>query len=104
MYLKQDNVINYESFQWNVGHSTLCNKVIFIASCIANVLANEIGWSDELERRRLFGSNPYSSRCIGFIDDILIKFRRPWNHSNYVEWFNGCKKMYCMNNTIVMSH
>lgn len=80
MYLKQYNVINYESFQWNVARSTLWDSVIFIASCITNVLANEIAWYDELERRRLFGSDPHPSRCIRFIDDILVKIRRPWNN------------------------
>lgn len=31
MYLKHDDEINYESFQWNVTPTTLCNNVIFIA-------------------------------------------------------------------------
>jgi hypothetical protein len=42
MYLKHDNVISYESFQWNVECSILCDDVIFIASCIIGTLAYEM--------------------------------------------------------------
>ena len=51
MYLKHDNVITYESFQWNVTCMTLCDDVIFITLCITGALAHEIPWPDEIERR-----------------------------------------------------
>lgn len=104
MYLKHDNVISYESFQWNVARSTLCDDVIFIASCITDALAHEISWPNEVERRRLSRLNPHFPGCIGIIDGTLVKIRKPWNNPNHTKWFNGRKKMYCMNNTVVVSH
>ncbi len=35
---------------------------------------------------------------------ILIDIRKPWNNPIYRSWFNGWKKMYCMNNTMVIDH
>lgn len=32
MYLKHDNVVNYESFECNVVHSNLCDNVMFTVS------------------------------------------------------------------------
>lgn len=49
MYLKHDNVISYESFQWNVARSTLYDDVLFIALYIIDALVNEIAWPNELE-------------------------------------------------------
>lgn len=49
MYLKHDNIMSYESFQWNVACSTLCNDVNFIALCINNTLPHKISSPDEVE-------------------------------------------------------
>lgn len=59
MYLNHDNVISFYSFQWNFACFTLCNDVIFIASCINNAFAHKISWPDEVERRRLLILNPH---------------------------------------------
>lgn len=49
MYLKHHNVIVYDSSQWNVACSILCDDVIFIALCIIDTLAHEMAWLDEVE-------------------------------------------------------
>ncbi len=41
--------------------------------------------------------------CIGFIDET-IKIHNLWNNPSHHSWFNGRKKMYCMNNIVVMDH
>jgi hypothetical protein len=33
-----------------------------------------------------------------------MKICKPWNNLGHCSWFNGWKKMYCMNNIIVMDH
>ena len=104
MHLKHDNVVAYESFQWNVDRSNLCDDAIFIASCINVAFAHEIYWSNEMERRRFASINLYFSGCFGIIDDVLVKIWKPWNNSNHAIWLNGRKKMYCMNYTVVVSH
>ncbi len=40
--------------------------------------------------------------CIKFIDGTLIEICK--NNLDHRSWFNGCKKMYCMNNTMVLDH
>ena len=42
--------------------------------------------------------------CIGFIDSTLVKIRRPWKNPEHGKWFNGRKKMYCMNNVVIVNH
>jgi hypothetical protein len=41
-------------------------------------------------------------RCIGFIGGILIQIYK-WNEAHYT-WFNGWKKIYAMNNIIILNH
>jgi hypothetical protein len=41
-------------------------------------------------------------RCIWFIDGILIKIYK-WNET-HCTWFNGWKKIYAMNNIIILDH
>ena len=42
--------------------------------------------------------------CIGIIDGVLVKIRRPRKNPEHGKWFNGCKKMYCMNNVVIVDH
>ena len=42
--------------------------------------------------------------CIGIIDCTLVKIRRPWKNLEHGKSFNGCKKMYCMNNVVIVNH
>lgn len=48
IYLNHDNVVIYESLQWNIAMFTLCENA-FVISCITNALAHEIVWPNEVE-------------------------------------------------------
>jgi hypothetical protein len=47
---------------------------------------------------------PKFQSYIGLIDGTLIKIRKPWNNPKHKIWFNGCMKIYSMNNTMVIDH
>lgn len=47
---------------------------------------------------------PQFEGCIGYIDGTLVEIRRPWQNENHARWFNGRKKMYSMNNIVVIDH
>jgi hypothetical protein len=47
---------------------------------------------------------PRFQGCIGFIDGTPIKIQKPWNNVAQGWWFNGQKKMYFMNNMVVVDH
>ena len=42
--------------------------------------------------------------CIGIIDGTLVKICRPWKNPDHGKWFNERKKMYCMNNVVIVDH
>ena len=42
--------------------------------------------------------------CIGIIDGTLVKICRPWKNLEHGKWFNGRKKMYYMNNVVIIDH
>jgi hypothetical protein len=42
--------------------------------------------------------------CIAFIDGMFIKICKPWNDGTNEVWFNRQKKIYSMNNTMVVDH
>ena len=47
---------------------------------------------------------PGFPRCIGIIDGTLVKIRKPWKNPDHGKWFNGRKKMYFMNNVVIVDH
>jgi len=47
---------------------------------------------------------PEFHNCIGFIDGIFNEIHKPLNNDAHISWFDGRKKMYCMNNTFVIDH
>lgn len=57
-----------------------------------------------LERLALANHIPQLRGCIGFVDGTLVKIRRPYENKNHNKWFQGRKKMYCMNSTILIDH
>ena len=59
-------------------------------------------WPNILERLALASMIPFFPSCIGIINDTLIKICGPWKNSEYRKWFNGRKKMYCMNNIVIV--
>jgi hypothetical protein len=58
---------------WNWSNFALYDDAIFIASCINHALENEIQWPTHEEKLNLGAHLWEISRCIGFIDDILIE-------------------------------
>ena len=66
----------------------------------------EVQWPDAERRRELGRRISAFPGCTGFIDGTLVIIRRP--HDNKVDlqrlYFNGRKKIHCMNNTVVVDH
>ena len=91
-------------FLWNWGKSSVIDDQIFIASCINWALRDEIKWPNKLERQALAYIIPTFLGCIGIIDGTLIKIRRRWKNPEHGKWFNGRKKMYSMNNVVIVDH
>ena len=77
---------------------------MFIASCISWALRDEIKWPDAIERQALASMVPNFLGCIGIIDGTLVKICRPWKNPEHAKWFNGRKKMYSMNNIVIVDH
>ena len=42
--------------------------------------------------------------CSGIINSISVKIYRPWKNLEHGKWFNGRKKMYYMNNVVLVDH
>lgn len=78
--------------------------MIYIALCICIVLAHEVSWPNEVERQCLLGLNSHLPGSIKIIDGILVKIESHGNNPNHAKWFIGRNKMYCRNNTFVVSH
>lgn len=88
-----------------IGRDLHCAMMLyFIASCIDCGIEGEMNWSDANEWCRLGKMNSYFPGCIGSIVDMLVAIRQPWYSPRHCKWFNGHKKMYCMNYTVVVSH
>jgi len=104
LYLKHDNTAVFEGAYWNWSKSSVCDDSIFVSSCINVALADEIRWPDPRERLVSGQRNLRFRGCIGLIDGTLIKIRRPHSDPLHGRWFNGRKKMYCVNNTVVVDH
>lgn len=58
---------------------------------------------DSYEREKLGQQHPTFEGYIGFIDDTLVKIRRPYNDPNH-SWFFNNKKIYSINNKMVVNH
>ncbi|XXQ39249.1 DDE superfamily endonuclease [Plasmodiophora brassicae] len=105
LHFKHDNNFVYDSGKWNWAKSSHCDDAIFVATCINEaILDQEIYWPDEHERKMLGRTLPEMPGCIGNIDGTLVRIPRPHNNPEHGRWFNGRKKMYAMNNTVVIDH
>ena len=102
--MKCDNVTTYDSYHWNWSANSVCDDAIFITSCVCEAISDEIRWPNPQERKRLERILRHFPGCIGFIDGTLVEIQRPWHNPNHAKWFNGRKKMYCMNNIVVVDH
>jgi hypothetical protein len=103
LYMRHDNITIYDAYMWNWCRSSVCDDTIFVASCINEVLASEIRWPSAEERRALGEMVPQFTGCIGLIDGTLCKIRRP-KIEEHKTFFNGRKKMYCLNSTVIVDH
>ena len=104
MFLKHDNTATFDSCQWNWARSSVNDDSLFVASCIGVACTHEIKWPSAQQRLDLARTVPQLPGCIGFIDGTLCQIRRPFNNPLHGNWFNGRKKMYCLNNTVVVDH
>ncbi len=98
------NITIYDAFMWNLAKSSLCNDVIFIASCINHALVDEIHWPSSFERVALGSQLRELLGCLGFINGTLVKIQEPWKDTKHWTWCNGHKKIYVMNNTMILDH
>ena len=78
--------------------------LFFLSSCINEALCDEIKWPSVDERVEAASHAHEFPGCIGIIDGTLVKIRRPWRDENHGRYFNGRKKMYCINNLVVVDH
>ena len=104
LYMKHDPIVALPSFLWNWSKISLTSDQVFIASCVSWPLRDEIRWLDVMERLTLASMVPGFPGCIGIIDGMLVKIRRSWKNPDHGKWFNGPKKMYCMNNVVIVDH
>ncbi|KAL3700924.1 hypothetical protein R1sor_018946 [Riccia sorocarpa] len=96
----------FEEFSsiWNWSRSSVNDDALFVSSCINVAAADELRWPTREERRRLAATLPQFPGCIGFIDGTLCKIRRPFQDPLHRNWYNGRKKIYSVNNTVVVDH
>jgi hypothetical protein len=102
--MKHDNITKYDAFMWNWSKNATNDDGMFIASCINFAIVHEILWPI-VEEQQVLGTQLLQFQgCIGFINGTFIKIHRPWNNPAHQSWFNGQKKIYCLNNTVVLNH
>ena len=104
LYLKHDNITILDTFMWNWSKSAINDDTIFLSSCINEALCDEMKWPSVDERVEAASHAHEFPGCIGIIDGTLVKIRRPWRDENHGRYFNGRKKMYCINNLVVVDH
>jgi hypothetical protein len=102
LYLKHDNAARYEGFTWNWSKSSSCDDALFVASCINKALEDQLRWPNEPERACWVPES--QSYPVGFKDGKLVEIRPPHNKPRHSRWFNGRKKIYSLNNTVVVDH
>ena len=104
LYMKHDPTTALPSFLRNWCKSSLIDDQIFIVNSIYWVLWNDIKWPNLAKKQALASMVPNFLGCIEIIDGTLVKIRRPWKNPEYRKWFNSKKKMYCMNNVVIVYH
>jgi DDE superfamily endonuclease len=88
----------------NWSRTSASGDALFIASCVYVAASDEIRWPTTTERLHLATQISELPGCIGFIDGTLVQIRRPHGNPMHANWFNGRKKMNCLNNTVVVDH
>lgn len=104
LYMKHDNTIYVDAQRWNWSRTSVSDDSIFVASCVNEALELEIRWPGVPERVELGRVIPQLPGCIGFVDGTLCRVRRPFENQMHSKWFQGRKKMYCLNSTVLVDH
>jgi len=104
LFMKHNNVTIYDAFMWNWAKSSLCDDAISIASCINHALVDEIYWPSSFERVTLGNQLHESSGCLRFINETLVEIQKPWKNPKHWTCFNDHKKIYAMNNIVILDH
>jgi hypothetical protein len=104
MLLKHDNTSIFDGTHWNWSKSSVCDDAIFVATCVNEAIGGEISWPNAAQRFELGRRIQQFPGCIGYIDGTLCMIRRPHHDPNARRWFNGRKKIYSTNNTVVVDH
>ena len=104
LYMKHDNSTVFDGHHWNWSKTSTNDDGVFVGSCINAAIGNEIRWPTVAERPIAGTRIDEFPGCIGYIDGTLVKIRRPFQDPGHSRWFNGRKKMYSVNNTVIVDH
>lgn len=95
--------LRYENSSWNYIRSLLHADVLFICESITDVMAREDKLPNVVRKAQLRTRISQVPGCIGIVDGTLCRTRMP-NCSEHRAYFNGRKKMYRFNTSIVDDH
>lgn len=104
LHLKHDNVTMHDAFMWNWSKASICDDALFISSCFNKAIIDEILWLTVKERVILVRGIQDFPSCIAFINGTLEQICKLWNNVMYWTWFNGRKKIYLMDNIILVDN
>ena len=106
LLLKKGNTAREESGAFNWSRTSVNADSTFVMECICAVWqAQEIRWPTAAERVVAGRREPDLEGCVGCIEGTLCRIERPSTiGQRHIHYFNGRKKMYCMNSTVVIDH
>ena len=104
LYMKHENSTVFDVHHWNWSKTATNNNNVFVGSCINAAIGDKIRWPTVAERRISGTRLDEFLGSIGYIDGTLVKIRRPFQDPEHNRWFHGCKKMYSVNNTVIVDH
>jgi hypothetical protein len=69
LLLELNDVTIYDTFMWNWVKLSLCDNVLFIVSCINDVITDKICWTTLIDKGAWIGNLYELPMCIRFIDE-----------------------------------
>lgn len=100
--MKCDNVTNYDLFHWNWSQSCVCDDAIIVVSCVCKRIEVKIQQLDAEKMQMTSQTLLQFLGCIDFINETLEQIQRLQDNPNHAKWFNKSKKMYSINNTMII--